>query len=43
MLDEKLIKEAKEVRENAYAPYSRFKVGAAIFILGRMWRTAHMG
>ena len=30
MLDEKLIKEAKEVRENAYAPYSRFKVGAAI-------------
>ena len=25
-----LIKEAKKVRENAYAPYSRFKVGAAI-------------
>ena len=29
-MDEKLIKEAKEVRNNAYAPYSRFKVGAAI-------------
>lgn len=27
---ELLIKKAKEARENAYAPYSKFKVGAAV-------------
>ncbi len=30
MTREKLIKEAIKVRENAYVPYSRFKVGAAL-------------
>ncbi len=30
MSDEELIEKAKEVRKNAYAPYSQFKVGAAI-------------
>ena len=29
---EGLVDEAKAVRENAYAPYSRFKVGAAILL-----------
>ena len=30
MSDEELLKQAKKVRENAYAPYSQFKVGAVI-------------
>ena len=30
MLDERLIEQAEKIRENAYAPYSQFKVGAAI-------------
>ena len=30
MSDEELMEEAKKVRDNAYAPYSRFRVGAAI-------------
>ena len=30
MTDEKLIDTAKKYRENAYAPYSKFKVGAAV-------------
>ena len=29
-MDEKLIEQAKKIRENAYAPYSQFKVGVAI-------------
>lgn len=37
MTDEKLIKLAKEAMENAYAPYSGFKVGAAL--LGEDGRT----
>ena len=28
---EQLLKKAKETRENAYAPYSQYKVGAAIY------------
>lgn len=36
MLDKDLIAHAKEAREHAYAPYSRFKVGAAL--LGRSGR-----
>lgn len=30
MTDENLIEVAKKYRENAYAPYSKFKVGAAV-------------
>ena len=30
MLDEELIEKAKKVRQNAYAPYSQFKLGSAI-------------
>ena len=30
MTDEELIAVAKKYRENAYAPYSKFKVGAAV-------------
>ena len=30
MTDEKLIEVAKKYRENAYVPYSKFKVGAAV-------------
>lgn len=30
MRDEELIEQAKAYRENAYVPYSRFKVGAAV-------------
>ncbi|MCJ7508462.1 MAG: cytidine deaminase, partial [candidate division Zixibacteria bacterium] len=30
MSDEELIEKAKATRENAHAPYSQFKVGAAI-------------
>ena len=30
MSDEELIKLAKEYREHAYVPYSKFKVGAAV-------------
>ena len=30
MTDEELIEVAKEYRENAYVPYSKFKVGAAV-------------
>ena len=33
MQDKELIKCAKEVRGNAYAPFSNFKVGAAILTL----------
>ena len=29
-MDEKLVEQAKEASKNAYAPYSHFKVGAAI-------------
>lgn len=34
MTDEKLIEVAKKYRENAYAPYSKFKVGAAVLTDG---------
>jgi len=30
-IGEKLFKQAKTVRDNAYAPYSKYKVGAAIY------------
>jgi len=30
MIDEKLLDAAKKASENAYAPYSKFKVGAAL-------------
>jgi len=30
--DQKLLIEAEKARENAYAPYSRFKVGAAVLL-----------
>lgn len=30
MTDEELIEQARQVRERAYAPYSRFQVGAAV-------------
>ena len=30
MMEQKLIQEAMKVREKAYAPYSKFKVGAAL-------------
>lgn len=31
-LRDKLVKLAREARENAYAPYSKFKVGAAVLV-----------
>ena len=34
MTDEKLIEVAKKYRENAYVPYSKFKVGAAVLTGG---------
>ncbi len=34
MTDEKLIEVAKKYRENAYVPYSKFKVGAAVLTDG---------
>jgi len=30
--EKKLLEAAKEAAENAYAPYSRFKVGAAVLL-----------
>ncbi len=30
--DQKLLQDASEARENAYAPYSKFKVGAAVLL-----------
>lgn len=32
MTNERLIEEAKKARENAYTPYSKFKVGCAILL-----------
>ncbi len=31
-IEQKLLSEAEEARENAYAPYSNFKVGAAVLL-----------
>ncbi len=33
----KLIEEAKKAAENAYAPYSNFKVGAAVLVCGKIF------
>lgn len=41
--EEKLIEEALRAKENAYAPYSKFKVGAALLTLsGNIYRGANV-
>ena len=42
-MKQRLVKEAFLARENSYAPYSRFKVGAAILTTdGRIFRGANI-
>ncbi|MBI3649128.1 MAG: cytidine deaminase [Actinobacteria bacterium] len=39
---DELVAAAKEVRENAHVPYSRFKVGAALLAGGRVFRAVNV-
>jgi cytidine deaminase len=39
---ERLEQSAKEVRQNAWAPYSEFKVGAAILAGGKIYKGANV-
>jgi cytidine deaminase len=43
MSDEELVEQAKRARENAHAPYSQFKVGAAVLTKnGRVYTGANV-
>lgn len=41
-LFESLMREARYAKDNAYAPYSKFEVGAALIIGGRIYRGANI-
>ena len=49
MIIDELIAKAKEARDSAYAPYSGFKVGAALLgksgtiYTGQSWKMLHYG